>query len=97
MVASANLWAPIHAPVRANATLDFQAAPAYVDRASAVIEAALDHAAAHDVCVIRAYASAEARQDVLREAGFVAEVVHPADLDLGDRRADVTVMRRDLA
>ena len=97
MVASANLWAPIHAPVRANATLDFQAAPAYVDRASAVIEAALDHAAAHDVCVIRAYASAEARQDVLREAGFVPEIVHPADLDLGDRRADVTVMRRDLA
>ena len=70
MVASANLWAPIHAPVRANATLDFQAAPAYVGRASAVIEAALDHAAAHDVRVIRAYASAEARQDVLREAGL---------------------------
>ena len=97
LVASANLWAPIHATVRANAALEFQAAPAYVDRAGAVIEAALGHAAAHDVRVVRAHASAEARQDVLREAGFVPEVVHPADLDLGGRRADVTVMRRDLA
>ena len=96
MVASANLLASIHAPVRGNATLEFQAAPDYVDRAGAVIEAALDHAAASDVRAVRAYGSAEARLEVLREAGFVPEVVHRADLDLGERRADVTVMRRDL-
>lgn len=96
LVASANLWAPTHAPVRGNAIMEFQAAPAYVDRATAVVEAALADAAAHGVRAVRAYASGEARQDVLREAGFVSEVVHQADLDLGDRRADVTVMRRDL-
>ena len=96
LVASANLWAPTHAPVSANATLEFQAAPAYVDRAAAVIEAALDHAAANDVRAVRAFGVAEERLAVLRTAGFVAEVVQPAALDLGDCCADVTVMRRDL-
>ena len=96
MVASANLWAPGHAPVRANATMEFQAAPAYVDRAGAVIEAALEHAAAHDVRAVRACGVSDGRLAVLREAGFVEEVVQPAALDLGEGRADVTVMRRDL-
>ena len=96
LVASANLWAPTHAPVSANATMEFQAAPAYVDRAGAVIEAALEHAAANDVRAVRAFGVAEERLAVLREAGFVAEVVQPAALDLGDQRVDVTVMRRDL-
>ena len=96
LVASANLWAPIHAPVRASATMEFQAAPAYVDRASAVIEAALEHAAEHDLRAVRACGVAAGRLEVLREAGFVEEVVQTASLDLGERRADVTVMRRDL-
>ncbi len=96
LVASANLWAPTHAPVSANATMEFQAAPAYVDRASAVIEAALEHAAANDVRAVRAFGVAEERLAVLREAGFVEEVVQPKALDLGDQRVDVTVMRRDL-
>ncbi len=96
LVASANLWAPTHAPVAANATMEFQAAPAYVDRASAVIEAALEDAAANDVRAVRACGVGEARLAVLREAGFVEEVVQPGALDLGDQRVDVTVMRRDL-
>ena len=96
MVASANLWAPAHAPVSGNAMLEFQAAPAYVDRAGAVIEAALEQAAENDVRAVRGYGVSDGRMDVLREAGFVVEVVQPAALDLGDRRAEVTVMRRDL-
>ncbi len=96
LVASANLWAPTHAPVAANATMEFQAAPAYVDRACAVIEAALEHAAVNDVRAVRACAVGEARLAVLREAGFVEEVVQPGALDPGDQRVDVTVMRRDL-
>lgn len=96
LVASANLSAPTHAPVAANATMEFQAAPDYVDRASAVIEAALEDAEANDVRAVRAFGVAEGRLAVLREAGFVDEVVQPGALDLGDQRVDVTVMRCDL-
>ncbi len=97
LTASANLWAPAVGARRDSAELEFQAVPAYVDRAAAVIEAVVDEAAGNGIRRVRACAASPARQAVLAAAGFEVDHVRAGDLDLGDRRADVTVLRRDLA
>ena len=102
LAASANLSVPSAGPLSKSAALEFQVAVDYHDRASTIINAAIEEASTNGLREVRAAAISQHRQDVLHKSGFEIETVRHNEFHLGPESesntgsADVTIMCRRL-
>jgi len=97
IVATAALAAPVGGALGGVGTLEFQCSPPYRTELATLLRETLATAAAQGMRTVRACAVSPDRRAALREVGFAGESVWRDFLDLGERRADLCALRRDLA